>query len=328
MTYDEKFSLIINNLLEAREMAREGYYCKLFLSEEPLSKIGAEIIHEFLLKLQDDEKIIIIKGIPTSLKAVTAIQPSEMLSPNSYFLIDYTDSFDGWISNFQIKEKGKIENLSEANFKEIYPVLAQLDDEMQISQSDKFYLGFISSIHDIKGFESEDIDELANGYLRVLDYLKKIGVLKDYTHGTMSLDAEVSLNVPIFLGVWERAKKINQSRNISTPAVQKEKVLAGYDSKRGLLTLGTHSIKLKRDSFRAKLIEILLKDGKSRQKEWSWDEIIETIEDTKGKEATKESKDKFYPACDGLSKFIAQKTGINDLLIYNKSTVQINSKYI
>ena len=60
----------------------------------------------------------------------------------------------------------------------------------------------------------------------------------------------------------------------------------------------------------------------------SWDEVIEEIEDTKGKEATTENKKKFYPACDGLAKHIASKTGVNDLLTFTKSTVQINSKYL
>jgi len=50
--------------------------------------------------------------------------------------------------------------------------------------------------------------------------------------------------------------------------------------------------------------------------------------DTKDKAATKENKNKFYPACDGLTKHIASKIGVNDLLIFNKSTVQINPKYI
>ncbi len=326
MTYEEKFSLIISNLLEAKKMARNGYYAKLYLSEA--SVISPEITYDILLKLQDDEKIITLHDAPSSLKVITTLQPSEMLNPNSYFLIDFTDSFVNWISDFQIKEKGKIENLSDANFKEVYPVLAQIEDEMQLSQSDKFNLGFISSIHDLRGFDNEDVDELVNGYLKILDYLKKIEVLVTYSHGAKSLDADISLNAPRFLEVWERAKKINQLQNKTTPTVQKEKALANYDPKRGLLTVGTSSIKLNRESFRAKIIEILLKDGKSKQKEWSWDEIIETIEDTKDIEATKESKDKFYPACDGLSKFIAQKTGINNLLIYNKSTVRINPDYI
>ena len=94
------------------------------------------------------------------------------------------------------------------------------------------------------------------------------------------------------------------------------------------MSVESKKVKFKKESFRAKLLELLLKDDKSRKKEWSWDEVIEEIEDTKDKEATTENKKKFYPACDGLSKFIAQKIGVNDLLIFNKSTVQINPKYL
>ncbi len=101
-----------------------------------------------------------------------------------------------------------------------------------------------------------------------------------------------------------------------------------YNPQKGELDIEGKKVKFKKDSFRAKLLELLLKDDKSRKKEWSWDEVIEAIEDTKDEELTKENKNKFYPACDGLSKFIAQKTGVNDLLTFTKSTVQINPKYL
>lgn len=112
------------------------------------------------------------------------------------------------------------------------------------------------------------------------------------------------------------------------PASNGTKQTVSYNTQRGELDIEGKKVRLNKDSFRAKLLELLLKDDKSRKKEWSWNEVIEEIEETKGKEATKENKKKFYPACDGLSKFIAQKTGINDLLIFNKSTVQVNPKYL
>jgi len=101
-----------------------------------------------------------------------------------------------------------------------------------------------------------------------------------------------------------------------------------YDPQKGELDIEGKKVRLNKDSFRAKLLELLLKDDKSRKKEWSCDEVIEAIEDTKDEELTKENKNKFYPACDGLSKHIASKTGVNDLLAFTKSTVQINSKYL
>ena len=78
MTYDEKLSLICSALLEAKKMARDGYYCKLFTLEEPLSKISAEVIHEILLKLQE-EKIVYVNDIPTSLKVITMRPTGELL---------------------------------------------------------------------------------------------------------------------------------------------------------------------------------------------------------------------------------------------------------
>ena len=176
------------------------------------------------------------------------------------------------------------------------------------------------------------MDELTNGYIKVLDYLKKIGVVKDYAHGVMSLDADITLDIARFLEVLETAKKNKLSREQVEPEKPMttviDKVQATYDPKKGLLSIGTKTVKLNKDSFRAKLIELLLKDEKNKKNEWSWDEVIEAIEDTKDAELTKESKNKFYPACDGLTKHIASKIGINDLLIFNKSTVQLNPKYL
>ena len=101
-----------------------------------------------------------------------------------------------------------------------------------------------------------------------------------------------------------------------------------YNAQKGDLDIEGKKVKLDKDSFRAKLLELLLKDDKSRKKEWSWDEVLERIEDITDPDVLKENKKKFYSACDGLTKHIASKTGINDLLTFNKSNVQINSKYL
>lgn len=129
---------------------------------------------------------------------------------------------------------------------------------------------------------------------------------------------------------FEKRKKSFDKTEEKSKTIDKTGVAlkATYDAQKGQLDIEGKKVKFKKDSFRAKLLELLLKDDKSRKKEWSWDEVIEAIEGTKDRELTKENKNKFYPACDGLAKHIASKIGVNDLLIFTKSTVQINPKYL
>lgn len=333
MTYEEKLNIVVEAIREAKKFTRKDCLTKLYVGNgNGLSRVGLDATYDILLQLQDDEKVI--KVDKKKISQGNFDQSIDIQNgTKNFFLIDVLDNtFENWYIRYQLKQKGKVENLSVVNFKEVYIVLGQIEDQLQLNQTAKFNFSFVNSVHDIEGYESEDIGDLTNGYIKVLEYLKKIGVVLDYAHGAMSLDADITLDVARFLEVLDTAKRTKQSREQVAQAKPIapviEKVQATYDPKKGLLNMGTKMVKLNKDSFRAKLIELLLKDEKNRKNEWSWDEVIEAIEDTKDAELTKESKNKFYPACDGLTKHIASKTGINDLLIFNKSTVQLNPKYL
>lgn len=329
MTYEEKLDIIVKAIIEARKATINGQSTKLYINDNNgLNQVGKEEVQDILQKLQVEEKILSLNYIINRLLPMTQ-QPKNV----GFLLLDIHDSFDNWYVNYQIRQKGKIENLSEANFKTISALLEQIKDQFQFSQSDKFIFSFVSSTYDIEGYDGRDIDELTNGYLKALEYLKKIGILKDYLHTEMSLDAEITLNLSTFLETMDKIKKIKQAKEIIKPTKPITSTSIGktskaaYDSNKGVLSINDKIVKLNKDSFRAKLVELILKDEKSKKKEWSWDEVIEVIEGTKDKEFTKENKNKFYPACDGLSKHIALKTSINDFLLYTKSTVQLNPKY-
>lgn len=99
-----------------------------------------------------------------------------------------------------------------------------------------------------------------------------------------------------------------------------------YDPTLGIFYIDKTLIKLKKNNFRAKLLELLTKTDESKHKIWSWDEIykeIERIDDMGTKE-----KHKVYDACKGLAEIIATKSGINDFLIYDTNTVCINPSYL
>lgn len=330
MTYEEKLEIVVQAIKEAKQFSRKDCLSKLYFGlGNGLSRVGLDMAYDILLQLQDDEKIIKVPQNKSSLGTFDQTADIKSGSKN-YFRIDILDTFDDWYTNFKLKQKSKIENLSETNFNNVYHVLTLLEDHLQLSQSGKFSFSFVNSVHEIEGYDSEDVDDLINGYTQTLEYLKKIGIVKDYSHGAMSLDAEVTLDIPNYLEAMETANKVRQVRLQSgQPQAEppEEKMQVSYDPQKGLLYVGNKKVKLNKESFRAKILELLLKDDKSKTKEWSWDEVIEEIEDTKDADLTKENKDKFYPACDGLQKHIALKIGINDLLIFNKSTVQINPKY-
>jgi len=151
----------------------------------------------------------------------------------------------------------------------------------------------------------------------------------------MSFDADISLNIGYFYEILEKAKirkGVNENKSelkLKVSQVEKKNNINVYfDNKISELKIMDKKVRLRKDSLRGKLIALLLENTQSKKKLWSWDEIMEKIEGITEDAELKENKKKFYPACDGVAKFIAQKTGVNDLLIFDNTTVQINPKYI
>jgi len=282
------------------------------------------------LKHLEIENALQVMKLPDELELYTV----KLVDEGSYFLLAIK-GFDDWYGQFLIKEKSKVENLSEGNFNEIYRVLTQIEDQLQFSQSGMFSFNFIDSSYDLQGYEREDMENLVSAYLKVLNYLKNAKVLKDFSHSEMSFDADISLNIGYFYEILEKAKirkgisKDKPEPKLKTGKVEKENSIdVFFDNKIGELKIMDKKVKLRKDSLRGKLIALLLENKQSKKKIWNWDEILEKIEGIKDDEGLKENKKKFYPACDGVAKFIAQKTGVNDLLLFDNSTVQINPKYI
>jgi len=329
ITYEEKLDLVVKAVLEASKAIRKGVFtATLYLNAtNGLDRLPREEINNILLQLQD-EKALNVHPLNNRL-----LPPNQQ--PTHYFLLDIL-GFNDWHSRFLLKEKGKLENLSKLNFDNIAYVVSLIEQELEISQKEKVTVNFVYAVSEVEGYESDDIDQLIDTYTRALSYLKNIEVVKNFTSGSSNLYSEITLNIPKFLEILEKVKTLQQQTSPTPTQTQKtpvsqvmteNKSKVFYDNQKGILKIEDKKVKFNKESFRAKLLELLLKDDKSRKKEWSWDEVIEAIEDTKDKETTKENKNKFYPACDGLTKHIASKIGINDLLTFTISTVQINPKY-
>lgn len=347
MTYEDKLDLIISEIVEAKKRTRTGQPVKIFVikNNELVKKIIAQEIHEILLKFQDDEKIITIKDIPHDLKSSFA---NGFDDNYDHFLVEVLETFDDWYKKYLMGQKSNLENLDFINMLRIYDVVLDINEQIQLTNKTDIYIHLIPSLIRFQAlFPADTIglrDQYCENRLGGLKYLKNKGAIDNYSYGSSGWswdsNVEISLRLSAFDNFYKTIrdkytkrykanKKTKKLTKIPTETDQKEvPAKVTYDPKKGTLDISGKSVKLNKDSFRAKLLELLLKDDKSIKKEWSWDEVIEKIEGTLDLEATKENKKKFYPACDGLSKFIAQKIGVNDLLIFNKSTVQINSKYL
>lgn len=346
MTYEEKLDLLINELAEAKKRTRIGQPAKIFVTKqsELVKKIIPQEIHELLLQLQDDEKILTIKEIPTDLKTGWEVN----LEKIDYFLVDILDVFDDWYESYLMKQKTGLESIDYINMLRIYDVVLDINEQIQLTNKTTVSIHLLPSLVRFSALFPADTIGMRDKYCETrwdsLKYLKEKGFIDEFKHNSAfhrwDTIVTVTLKLSKFNEFYRKIKDEYVKRNKTDRKEEKPKtnnlkidtkkvaIKVTYDPQKGELDIEGKKVRLNKDSFRAKLLELLLKDDKSRKKEWSWDEVIEAIEDTKDEELTKENKNKFYPACDGLSKHIASKTGVNDLLAFTKSTVQINSKYL
>lgn len=350
MTYEEKLQKVVGKLKEERDLTRKGRKTEVVFDDSSFTKIRIREVCKILLQLQDDEY---------ALKILDALQPSETVSTDQIIApsadddyegveiisVELGEAFDDWYSNYLVKQQSTLDKITYINLLKILNTMVDVRQAVQLNKEPTVIIPILPQrINFRELFLADDVgqrEEFIQGRWDSLGYLKKEKVLKDFKIIDRMLyrwdnDIEVTINPDTFYSYYEEVKQEVSKRlekseqKAEEQSFQKGELITkvSYDSMKGTLDIEGKKVKLNKDSFRAKLLELLLKDDKSRKKEWSWDEVIEAIEDTKDEELTKENKNKFYPACDGLSKHIASKTGVNDLLIFTKSTVQINPKYL
>jgi hypothetical protein len=344
MTYEQKLDLIVKALIEARKATRKGQSTTLYLNTtNGLDNLDKEEIRNILLQLQDENTL---KLNP---KTNRLLPLSQQPTNAGYFLLDILDGFDDWYENYLMRQKTGLESIDYINMLRIYDVVLDINEQIQLTNKTTVSIHLLPSLVRFSALFPADTIGMRDKYCETrwdsLKYLKEKGFIDEFKHNSAfhrwDTVVTVTLKLSKFDEFYRKIRDEYVKRNKSDDKkeekpkteslkIDPKKVTAKvtYNAQKGELDIEGKKVKFKKDSFRAKLLELLLKDDKSRKKEWSWDEVIEAIEDTKDKELTKENKNKFYPACDGLSKHIASKTGVNDLLIFNKSTVQINSKYL
>ncbi len=219
MIYEEKLDLILKALVEARKATGKQYHPRLYRDKDnKLDSLSFDQIQDILLQLEDDEKVIAIKSIPTEMKSLSEQTTSDFLDKKrDYFVIEILNSFDDWYSNFLIKERSKIENLSGINLKNITYILSLIEQELELSRSSKVVISYISSGDEISGYDTYDMDNVINTYTKCLGYLKSIDIIKDFKSEPYSPSSELTVNIPKFFEAIEKVRELN-GKTVQKPA--------------------------------------------------------------------------------------------------------------
>lgn len=344
MSYEKKLDLVVEAVAEAIKATRKGQSTTLYINAtNGLDQLDREEIRNILLQLQDEN------ALKLNPKTNRLLPLSQQPASPGYLLLDILEGFDDWYESYLMKQKTGLESIDYINMLRIYDVVLDINEQVQLTNKTTVTIHLLPPLIRFSVLFPADSIGLRDKYCETrwdsLKYLKEKDIISDFKHNEglhrWQTTVTVSLRLSKFDEFYKKIRDEYVKRNKAEDEKEKNpkdeilkidpaKVIAKvtYNAQKGELDIEDKKVKLKKDSFRAKLLELLLKDDKSRKKEWSWDEIIEKLEGILDENLLKESKKKFYPACDGLAKFIAQKTGVNDLLLFNKSTAQINPKYI
>lgn len=184
MTYEEKFELIIKAIAEAQKFARKEYYPKLYYNEESgLKDVDLNQIHDILLQLQDDEKIITVKSIPTPLKSAMEQATEGLEGAKHYFTVDIADTFNSWYQRHILNNKSRLQNIDYINLLKIYDVVLDIDEKLQIKASPDVYIPALPTMVRFQIlFPMDSIgtrDKYRTHRQDGLDYLEREGYISD-----------------------------------------------------------------------------------------------------------------------------------------------------
>lgn len=220
LTGKQKLYFLLISVENARQITPSEKPVMLHLANDLNNRISTTDLDYLFEKLEVDEKVIKVR------KTEEGLRPRfyEMLSGS--YLIDILPNFDKYLAKIQLepeyqgfsgipilKKRSQIENLSDDNFDNVFEVLARIESELQLSQSEKFTINFVDSIRDVENYDSNDINELIENNFKALGYLKNIGVIKYFSTVANSLYAEIILNATLFDDILTRAK--NRKRHSS-----------------------------------------------------------------------------------------------------------------
>ena len=92
------------------------------------------------------------------------------------------------------------------------------------------------------------------------------------------------------------------------------------------ISISGKDVLFKKNSFRAKVLELLTKNDKAKRKVWDWEDVYEKVQGSD--EFNKAGQDKVYYACRGIAESIASNAGITNFIIITTRTTQINPSFL
>lgn len=181
MTYEEKLELILQAIVEAKKFARKGYFTTLYYTRDNgLININLNEIHDILLKLEDEEKILKVKALPNELETVYDIQKKE------YFLIDVPPEFTLWYEAHIFENIHNIENIDWVNLLKVYDVALDINQQLQLASSKEVYIPALPQMVKFPQlFPQDDIGtrRTYQGYrMEGVDFLNKRGGVVEYKY--------------------------------------------------------------------------------------------------------------------------------------------------
>lgn len=219
MTGKEKLYFLLDAIDNARAITAKNRPVYIHPANNLNNKYTEIELDELFYKLGKEENIIVVLQNPHNNKI-------KLAGYDDYYALLIRSNFDEYYHNIQkepdyqefsgvpiLKKKSQIENLSDDNFDNVFEVLARIESELQLSQSEKFTINFVDSVRDVENYDSNDINELIENNFRALGYLKNIGVIRYFSTVANSLYAEIILNTTLFDDVLMRAKNRKNHSN-------------------------------------------------------------------------------------------------------------------
>ena len=187
MTYEEKLDLILQSISEAKKSTRKDHYTKLYYTaDNGLKDLKLSEIHDILLQLQDDEKIIKIQDIPTELKTLHLKFDDTIEGEKDCFLIDTPEEFTIWYEAHILTNISKIGNIDWINLLKIFDVVIDIKQELQITGTNTVYIDSLPQLVKFPHlFPQDDIGtrrKYQDYRIQGVDFLSKRGIVKDYKY--------------------------------------------------------------------------------------------------------------------------------------------------
>lgn len=116
-------------------------------------------------------------------------------------------------TNSVMEEISRLENLSDANFQNVFNILLAIESDLQVEQSRELTIRFASSASELEGYDTTDLSDLHYYYYKAFTYLKNVGCIESYSVDTNALFSDIVINPDKFYEMLQAAKKLYKQKH-------------------------------------------------------------------------------------------------------------------